>query len=52
MYFNEYKNLSDAETRNLCNKYDPTNLFFENYDYDIWFENEESADTTLKKSGR
>ena len=32
--------------KELGNKYDPTNLFLKTYSCDIWFENEESADTT------
>ena len=46
IYFNEYKVLSDAKKRELGNKFDPTNLFLETQNCDIWFENEESADTT------
>ena len=40
--------LSDNQKRNLDNKYDPVNLFPETYNYDVWFENEEQADTTRK----
>ena len=32
----------------LGNKYDPINFFLETYNYNVWFENEESADTTKK----
>ena len=32
IYFDEYKTLSGSHKRNLDNKYDPTNLFFETYD--------------------
>ena len=28
----------------MDHKLDPTKLFFEKYNYDIWFENEESTD--------
>ena len=35
--------------RRLGNKYDPINLFLETYDYDAWFENKESTDTTRKR---
>ena len=44
--FDEFKVLPDAKKRRLDNNYDPTNSFLETYDYDIWFENEESADAT------
>ena len=44
IYFDEYKALSDAQKRKLGNKYDPINLFLETYNYDNWFENEESVD--------
>ena len=29
-------------------KYDPDNLFFNAYNYDVWFENYELTDTTRK----
>ena len=32
----------------MGNKYDPVNLFLEIYNYDLWFENEELTDTTIK----
>ena len=32
----------------MGNKYDPINLFIETYNYDVVFENEESADTKRK----
>ena len=33
----------------MCNKYDPVNLFLvDTYNYDNWYENEESVDTTRK----
>ena len=52
IYFDEYKALSDIKKRKLSNKYDPINLFLETYNYYVWFENEESADTQeeIKKS--
>ena len=40
---------SDALKRKLGNKYDPTNLFLETYNYDVWFENKESTDEKNKK---
>ena len=40
-YFDEYNTLSDAQERELHDKYDPINLFLETYNYNIWFENEE-----------
>ena len=44
--------LSDAKKRKLGNKYGPINLFIETYNYDVWFENEESTDTTSRKSDK
>ena len=35
-------------SKRLGNKYDPVNLFPETYNYDVWFENEESVGTTRK----
>ena len=49
IYFNEYKALSDAQTKMLGEKYDPINLLLETYIYDIWSENEESTDATSRK---
>ena len=43
IYFDEYKSLSDAQKRELGNKYDLINSFFETYNYDVWFENKEST---------
>ena len=40
--------LSDNKKRKLDNKYDLVNLFPETQNYDVWFENEEQADTTRK----
>ena len=48
IYFDEYKALSDTQKRELGNKYDPIDLFLGTYNYDVWFENEESAETTRK----
>ena len=36
----------------LGNKYGPINLFLGTYNYDNWFENEESAETTSEKSNK
>ena len=44
--FYKYKALSDVKKRKLVNKYDPINLFLEAYNYDVWFESEESSNTT------
>ena len=41
IYFNEYKALSDAQKKELGNKYDLNNLFLEIYNYDVWLESEE-----------
>ena len=30
----------------MDNKYDPINSFLEAYNYDVWFESEESSDAT------
>ena len=32
----------------MQSKYDPDNLFFNAYNYDVWFENYELTDTTRK----
>ena len=51
IYFDQYMGLSDAKKkRNLVSKYDPTNLFLETYNYDIWFENEDSTDIKIKSN--
>ena len=47
-YFDEYKALSHVQKIKLGNKYDPINLFLETYNYDVWFENEVSVNTTKK----
>ena len=36
----------------LGNKCGPINLFLGTYNYDNWFENEESAETTSEKSNK
>ena len=36
----------------LGNKYNSINLFFESYNYEIWFENEESTVITSRKSDK
>ena len=40
--------LLQIKKKKLSNKYDPITLFIETYNYDVWFENEESTDTTRK----
>ena len=46
IYFDKYKASSDAQKRKLGCKYNPINLFLETYNYDMWFENEESTEAT------
>ena len=46
IYFDEYNKLSDA--KKIDSKYDPDKLSLEAYNYDIWFENEETNDTIRK----
>ena len=36
----------------LGNKYDPIHLFIDAYNYYVWFENEQSTDTSSRKSGK
>ena len=36
--------------KELGNKYNPTNLFLETYNYNVWLENKELTDTTSEKS--
>ena len=43
-YFDEYNELSDAKRKDIELKYDLTNLFLKTYNYELWFENEESTD--------
>ena len=43
-YFDEYNELSDAKRKDIELKYDPTNLFLKTYNYELWFENEETTD--------
>ena len=41
IYFDEYIDLSDSKKKkNLNDKYDPTNLILDTYDYSIWFKKE------------
>ena len=47
-HFNEHNELSDAKRNTIKHKYDPKNIFLETYNFDIWFENEELSDTTIK----
>ena len=42
--------LSNARKKDLGNKCNSINLFLETYNYDGQFENEESYDTTSRKS--
>ena len=44
IYFDEYDELSDAKRKNMEPKYGPKKLFLKKYNYDNWFENEESTD--------
>ena len=45
VYFDTF---SEIKKRKLGNKYDPTNLFHETYNYETWFQNKESSDTKTK----
>ena len=47
-YFKEYHNFSVAKTKNWGSKYNPLNLFLQNYYCDAWYEHEKPADTTTK----
>ena len=38
--------------KQLGNKYNPINIFIETFCYGAWFQNEESTDTTSKKSDK
>ena len=42
IYFDEYNNLKKKKKKkkNLNDKYDPTNLILDTYDYSIWFKKE------------
>ena len=42
-YFDEYNELQMLRGKNIELKYDPTNLFLKTYNFDPWFENEEST---------
>ena len=53
IYFDEYNSITDAEKKEIDKKYDSTNLFLKEYDYDKWYEDlnykkEESDNSTLK----
>ena len=50
--FDEYYDLPDAERTNMEHRYKPKKLFLEAYNYDDWFENEKSTDTTSRKSDK
>ena len=41
IYFHKYNCLIVAKRKTIGSKHDPTNLSFETYNYDLWFENEE-----------
>ena len=48
-YFDQYITLSDRKKKKLDNKHDLVNLFLvDRYNYDNWFKNEKSTDTTRK----
>ena len=44
IYFDEYCELPDAKRKTVESKYDPDKLFLKTYNYDAWFENEDSSD--------
>ena len=48
IYFNEYNEILDAKRNKMKHKYEPKKLFLETYNYDVWFENQESSDTKRK----
>ena len=52
IYFDQYMTLSDTWKKELVNKFDSINLFLETYNYDSWFENEVSDDTTSRKKDK
>ena len=52
IYFDEYKAFSNAKKGKSGNKYDPIILFLKTYNYNIWFENQKSTDTTSRKSNK
>ena len=52
IFFDQYKNLTDAVKRNLGNWYDPINYFLDTCDHSVWFENEELVDKTPKKTDK
>ena len=43
--FDENNDLTVAKRKKIEHKYDPANLLLETYNYDPWFENEESSNT-------
>ena len=47
IYFDEYNDLSVAKKK-INPKYNPDNLMFNTYEYQDWYEEEESDDSTLK----
>ena len=47
IYFDEYNDLSVAKKK-ISPKYNPDNLMFNTYEYEDWYEEEESDDSTLK----
>ena len=48
IYFDEYYELPDAKRNKMERNYNPIDLFLKTYNYDIWFETEETSDTTRK----
>ena len=50
IYFDEYNKLPDATENKMEPKYDPDNLFLKTYNYDVWFENEESTNTSRESN--
>ena len=42
--YDEYYYLSDAERKNMNNRYKPIKLFIEGYNYNDWYKNVESSD--------
>ena len=41
IYHDKYNKFWDASKRKLDDKYDPEELFLEEYDYSVWSENKE-----------
>ena len=46
VYYDEYNELSDDKRNKMDPQYKPEELFLEEYNYEGWYENEESSDTT------